>query len=1097
MKRIYVMLLLSLIGVCGINAANVKVTMNATSTTMSLAAKESGDTIDVGEPTSKVYSFEAKAGTYVLTAYATDSVTVNGTIELNVTEEAEQEFTVLTNTAYVTNKDANKNTWAPDVDYTLEVTVTAKTGEVQVVTIGNSVTSGRKTFLALNGNSYYASFVPSAEHQAEGYMTLYKSATLTANVTVSGAIPQGTDYTISVPENAEFYVGLKFTHYTEFTKVEPVSTSTADGEKKITYHLAYNQVYNYRTWMNGGLTQGGYFKLDTDSTKCPVLAFTKSDYEGFGAKTINHDVQSNKGYETGDIFVNINEKGYLSLNVGETYEARAMRTWQLTDNSTNNYFIEPDFHYTVIDVNGNPSSGVIEIENSNTTTSQWSVIKAVGKGTAIVLVTYDAIGLNYYSGKDKKEYLGGQYWGAIWPENTAAYVVTVGEGTSSVEPNMLINEAYNTDVQKRAGIYVDAEHDVFYYLDTEVGAKYTFKPNNVAKIEIAYPTIGEQMATYKGFGAEGVTANEDSTYTLLLKEGRQIVRLTDANGNATYQVLTAKPCHREITNVSREGSTRFQPGDQIKIQYSGLRHPANKLAAIYNMSAYVTYNGTPNGSSLILSANQYTFGSVASAQAVTVTIPEDYDVTKNPEFVMDEGVIQVNGYGDPIGNHRIISRVAGRSPNFTAIPHKTYFGAIPEVRVPLTAVANYTIKFVSNVDSVDYVVTRDGNEVKANEDGTYTGTYGKYFVVAYKAGYRCARNSFVIEESTVGDQVINVNMAKADDLAWDGRTVSKPSANDEGVYLIATGAELAWFAQDVNGGNLTDKAVLSADVDLADYDWTPIGGTNSSKAFKGQFDGQGHAVNGLYINNSTATYQGLFGYTYGATVTIFNLTVSGEVTAKQNASGIVAFAYNSKVDRCVNHANVTSENTSSSVGGVVGSTSGSPSVTNCYNTGAITGINNVGGVVGVASTSTTIENVYNIGTIKGTQNVGACAGGSATKSKMKNAFALEEFDITSGHTLVTEAQMKSGEVAYKLGEAFGQKIGEDAYPVLGGLKVYYNEVQDKYSNDDPSGVDTIGAEDATIVGYYDLQGRRLSKPQSGINIVRMSDGSVRKVYIKL
>ena len=30
-----------------------------------------------------------------------------------------------------------------------------------------------------------------------------------------------------------------------------------------------------------------------------------------------------------------------------------MRTWQLTDNSTNNYFMEPDFHYTVVGLDGN------------------------------------------------------------------------------------------------------------------------------------------------------------------------------------------------------------------------------------------------------------------------------------------------------------------------------------------------------------------------------------------------------------------------------------------------------------------------------------------------------------------------------------------------------------------------------------------------------------------------------------------------------------------------------------------------------------------------------------------------------------------------
>ncbi len=67
-------------------------------------------------------------------------------------------------------------------------------------------------------------------------------------------------------------------------------------------------------------------------------------------------------------------------------------------------------------------------------------------------------------------------------------------------------------------------------------------------------------------------------------------------------------------NVNRPGSKIFQPGDQLAIQYSGLRHPANKLAGIYNMSAYVTYNGVPNGTSLILSANQYKFGSSDKAR---------------------------------------------------------------------------------------------------------------------------------------------------------------------------------------------------------------------------------------------------------------------------------------------------------------------------------------------------------------------------------------------------------------------------------------------------------------------------------------------------
>ncbi|MBO5428246.1 MAG: DUF4465 domain-containing protein, partial [Prevotella sp.] len=364
----------------------------------------------------------------------------------------------------------------------------------------------------------------------------------------------------------------------------------------------------------------------------------------------------------------------------DTYEALAMRTWQLTDNSTSNYFMEPDFHYTVIGTDGKPSTGVIEIDNADTTTDPWSVIKAVGKGTAIVLVTYDAIGLNYYRSQTKNTYLGGEYWSAIWPENTAAYVVTVGDGETAMKPNMLINGKYNTGTLKNAGENVDAEHDVFYYLDTEEGFSYSFTPEGVENVEIAYPVIGEQMATYNGFGTEGVTKNSDGSYTVLLKEGRQIVRMTDAEGNALYQVLTAKTCHRELTNETREGSDVFYPGEKVKIQYSGLRHPANKLAGIYNMSAYVTYNGNPNGTSLILGSGQYTFGSAPKAQAVTVEIPAEYN---NSELVLDDGVIQVNGYGDPIGSHRLINRQAGRSANFTAVAHKTYFGAIPEVRIPV------------------------------------------------------------------------------------------------------------------------------------------------------------------------------------------------------------------------------------------------------------------------------------------------------------------------------------------------------------------------------------------------------------------------------
>lgn len=527
-------------------------------------------------------------------------------------------------------------------------------------------------------------------------------ALLHAGTILADDAPGGKEYTISLPADANLALGIKKTHFTVFENVEPVRTEITGDTKKVTYSLAGNQTYNYRTWREGGLTQAGYFTMTSNPDRLPVLSFTEADYEAFAPGTIRHDVQWNKGYETGDILVNINERGHLRLQVGDTYEAHAMRTWQLTNNSVANYFMEPDFHYTVIDTEGNPSTGVIEIDNAHTGTDPWSLIRAVGRGTAIVLVTYDAIRVNYYSGPTRTPYMGGEYWSAIWPENTAAYVVTVGEEETSMQPNMVINEAYNDGAKKNAGKYVDAEHDVFYYLDTEEGCYYTFRPDGVENVEMAYPTIGERMATYTGFGTEGVTVNADGSYTLLLKEGRQIVRMTDASGHAAYQVLTAKSCHREITNVSREGSTTFHPGDKVKIQYTGLRHPANKLAGIYNMSAYVTYNGVPNGSSLVMGSSQYTFGSSAPAQAVTVDIPADYDAKTRPELVMSEGVVQVNGYGDPVGAHRLIDRTTGRSTNMSAVAHKTYFGMLPEVRIPVTdAEGNPEFDGIINFEDVD------------------------------------------------------------------------------------------------------------------------------------------------------------------------------------------------------------------------------------------------------------------------------------------------------------------------------------------------------------------------------------------------------------
>lgn len=1038
-------MLLTLMSLSSMFAATVKVTMNTVSTTMSLVDKATGTPVEIGAPATRVYTFEAAAGTYVLTAYATNGTTVNGTIEFDVTEEAEQAFSVFTCTAYATNSG-----WTADNDYTVVANVASKFGDVRVQTMGNSSTAGRKTFLALSGDSYNAELVPSAAHEAEGYMTLYKGGTLTANANVTGAIAMGGDYTVTVPTDANVYIGIKFAHFAPFKQVEAKSIETVGGNKVYTYRLANGQQYNFRTWKPGGLTQGGIFYYSTDAAKCPTLAFAEADYAAKSPKFIDHDVKANGGYNVADIYLNINPQNHLKMNVGDKYDVTGFRTWQLVESITNNYFIEPDYHYTVQSLTpGKSVSDIISMERTDTDIDQWSKFQAVGNGTVLVTVTYDAIALNQYSNTGvKSSFVGGEYWSAIWPENTGVFVVTVGEDAAGITPNFLVgNNHENATSEKLAGNNVDADFDVFYYKKGDAGFAYTFKPEGAAEVKVAYPTIGENAATYAGFGTEGITKNGDGSYTVLLKQGRQIVALYDEAGKAQYQVLNAKEVEMTIENATRPGSALNIPGDNVTVKFKTLYHPAHKLAGIHNFIATVDYNNLPDGAKATATSNQYMFAATDAAQAVTVTIPASWTV--GTPVVVDGGAIKITNFGDPIGNHRNTSRLAGRNANFTAVQHTCYFGALPSAEIQVSEAKKFSVQLDFNPSNAKALVLDNaGKPVVPNKTtGKYDVTYGTYSIEAKAAGYRVFRSSFTIGDDAPAETIVPVTLVAGTAGIWDGTSKTEPTAVD-GVYQIGNGAELAWFAATVNGGTYNAKGVLTADIDLGDFAWTPIGGTTSAKAFKGTFDGKGHTVKGLYINSSTATYQGLFGYTYGtvaAPVTINNVVVEGEVTAKQYAAGIAAYmgAYVS-MDCVGNKANVTTAGTYT--GGVTGYVSvATAKITNAFNTGDITGTTNTGGVAGSNNANAVIENVYNVGNVYGT-TVGSVIGGTTAKTNVKNAFAVTEYGITAGQTTVTAEQFANGEVAFLLGEAFGQEIGVDEYPVLGGMKVLYDEGTGKYYN---------------------------------------------------
>lgn len=225
------------------------------------------------------------------------------------------------------------------------------------------------------------------------------------------------------------------------------------------------------------------------------------------------------------------------------------------------------------------------------------------------------------------------------------------------------------------------------------------------------------------------------------------------------------------------------------------------------------------------------------------------------------------------------------------------------------------------------------------------------------------------------------------------------SGTEADPYLIATAQELADFRDEVNGSakKSTSKlcAKLTANIDLGNEAWTPIGKmTNTYSdyvAFGGVFDGDGHTISGLKIDNS-AQYQALFGYVKGGIIK--NLTVAGSVTTSTTSSayaaGIVGYGYPVTLEKCVNQATVTATQKGYAAGVAAYAYTGS-TITGCTNQGAVSGRGGyLGGIVGTAS-GVTITNCINNGDVVDSMLsatypycVGGIAGSATSASRITN-----------------------------------------------------------------------------------------------------------------
>ena len=228
----------------------------------------------------------------------------------------------------------------------------------------------------------------------------------------------------------------------------------------------------------------------------------------------------------------------------------------------------------------------------------------------------------------------------------------------------------------------------------------------------------------------------------------------------------------------------------------------------------------------------------------------------------------------------------------------------------------------------------------------------------------------------------------------------------QGNYTVTSAEGLKNIAKLVNeewklGINIT----LTADIDLKGIDWTPIG-KDDNKAYTGTFDGNGKTITGLTVtgsykyaglfgdidengtvknvvledvqitsDNSSGSVGGVAGDSWG---TIENCSVSGSVSGTTFAGGVVGSQWGGSITGCNSSATVKGV---TYAGGIAGSTNSGATLTACYATGDVTLVSNdigtcyAGGVVGNNGSSSTLKACYAWGSVTGSGSGTVYVGG--------------------------------------------------------------------------------------------------------------------------
>ena len=959
------------------------------------------------------------------------------------------------NSFYVKSKKADNKSYFTADEYYIKLVCPIMGGNV---TMGTPYTSGSYAYypvmLYAAGNAcLYNSY---AYPTIDGYIFNQVSNQTfgagyfagTKNLTINTAV----ELTVTVPEKADFGLYFQWNNFNT-TEVEPMDKTEdydgwfhSDGTKKATYQISKsNSNYTWRLSDDKHVTEAGWLASQSANAE-RSFSFAENaptdrlshDFTKLGTQTMLRD--------EADLQINLDPTGYAAFD--GTKRVRAYRHWQLINNDAGNIMVEPDFHWNVLA----DGDATVKTVNGGNTTANWADVTA-GAKDSIITVYYDSIDVN-----------PGNYGshGGLFPAtqpNRLGVIVVGGTGVQHGTADADVDFNMAAGVTTTRSLDWDYNYDTWFYGANETAPALDFavRATGDVTVEYAFVTANAAMETVMQ-DYTTVTAGEDGRYTVSLadfrtlgagKGGTVILKMTDKTG-VSYRLVRVAEVTVTAENVSNPKEA-IMPGDQVKLTFRGMYRAVNKISGVFNPTIFkpTYYSGDTKFEGTL---GQYQRMDNAS---ITVTIPENIEFAEGSETAevrFTDGYTYGSMYSaaNPFAFLYAMTDT-GTGTNFNAVTVNYYMNHYADAVVTVSrkvlfdTALRMTDETGTALEGVAVTLTGPkGEAVTAGENGRYSLGYGAYTYTLIKDGYVITRGGFSLgsaDAEKLQDGVLTLTLAAmpaAGANPWDGKTKTEPQKDDSGAYRIGTAAELAWYA--ASDGKTAAK--LTADIELAGFDWTPL------KYLYAAFDGQGHVIHNLYINSSTYPV-GLFGYVKtGASVTQLGVTGDVTCTAKSNAQagGIAGYMESdTSITECFSAVNVTSKK---HAGGIAGYVNASSVISDCYATGNIATISAnecfLGGICASGysyATGAALTNCYFTGTVTGSGGIASYVGGvscNKTEASYTNCYyragtvsgESPKYGVTGKGTAKTADELKA--LAPTLGDKFtADRNGVNSgYPVL-------------------------------------------------------------------